>query len=178
MEPDLSRHWTYFIEFFLLPPVALALVVFALQLTSGWTVAVGFGIGLVIWTLLEYWIHRIALHHIEYFAAQHNVHHRFPKMYIGVSTLGVFSAYLVMWTVLAFVFSLAVACSLVAGVMISYLVYISIHHHLHHGDRSKFGPWMTKLWNHHASHHRGGEYNYGVSTTIWDHLFSTMRPRG
>src|SRR5471032_2723694 len=39
--------------------------------------------GLVLWTLLEYVLHRIALHRMPVFSPMHNLHHGEPLAFIG-----------------------------------------------------------------------------------------------
>lgn len=172
---DKSVHWAYFIEFFTLPPIALLLAVIAFHGLSIGTSLSLIVAGCATWSLLEYWIHRIVLHHIPYFADQHDVHHQEPKSYIGVSTIGVAAAYAVVGGITAAIFGGFVASAYVAGIMLSYTIYINVHHQLHHGNRRDFSEPMTYLWNHHATHHRGGDYNFGVSTTLWDYVFGTKR---
>jgi sterol desaturase/sphingolipid hydroxylase (fatty acid hydroxylase superfamily) len=176
MIEDRAARWTYYIEFFSIPPIAISLAVFAfMHLSTGSFVSLLL-MGAAAWTLLEYWIHRIVLHHVPYFSDQHHVHHQYPKSYIGVHSVGVLGAYAIVGYSLSLIFGAAIAAALIAGIMAMYVAYISIHHRLHHADRFAFGPIMQRLWNHHASHHRGGNFDFGVSTTLWDSVFRTKRP--
>jgi sterol desaturase/sphingolipid hydroxylase (fatty acid hydroxylase superfamily) len=35
--------------------------------------------------------------------------------------------------------------------------------------------WMKALWrNHHLHHYKNVELGFGVSSTLWDHVFGTM----
>jgi sterol desaturase/sphingolipid hydroxylase (fatty acid hydroxylase superfamily) len=35
--------------------------------------------------------------------------------------------------------------------------------------------WMKPLWrNHHLHHYKKNELGFGVSSTLWDHVFGTM----
>src|SRR5664279_2460943 len=45
-----------------------------------------------------------------------------------------------------------------------------VHHCAHHGPDKLPLP----LLKHHQNHHRFSTRNYGVSTTLWDHVFGTM----
>src|ERR1035438_9783757 len=58
----------------------------------------------------------------------------------------------------------------VAGALVAYAWYLFVHHCAHHGADKLPLP----LLKHHRSHHRFASRNYGVSTTLWDHVFGTM----
>jgi hypothetical protein len=58
----------------------------------------------------------------------------------------------------------------VAGALVAYAWYLFVHHCAHHGPDKLPLP----LLKHHQSHHRFATRNYGVSTTLWDHVFGTM----
>ena len=48
--------------------------------------------------------------------------------------------------------------------------YLFVHHRAHHGPDKLPLP----LLKHHRSHHQFATRNYGVSTTLWDHVFGTV----
>jgi sterol desaturase/sphingolipid hydroxylase (fatty acid hydroxylase superfamily) len=52
----------------------------------------------------------------------------------------------------------------------AYTWYLFVHHCAHHGP----DKLPLSLLKHHQSHHRFATRNYGVSTTLWDHVFGTM----
>jgi sterol desaturase/sphingolipid hydroxylase (fatty acid hydroxylase superfamily) len=58
----------------------------------------------------------------------------------------------------------------VAGALVAYTWYLFVHHCAHHSPDKLPLP----LLKHHQSHHRFASRNYGVSTTLWDHVFGTM----
>ena len=59
------------------------------------------------------------------------------------------------------------------GFILGYLLYASIHYAIH-----AWNPpfkWMKPLWrNHHLHHYKDEHKGFGVSSTIWDHVFGTM----
>jgi sterol desaturase/sphingolipid hydroxylase (fatty acid hydroxylase superfamily) len=65
-----------------------------------------------------------------------------------------------------FVSRLIAGGAFVAGALVAYAWYLFVHH----------GPdkLPLPLLKHHQSHHRFATRNYGVSTTLWDHVFGTM----
>ena len=74
-----------------------------------------------------------------------------------------------MWICFALVYFTAGGAFL-AGALVAYAWYLFVHHCAHHGpDRL-----LLLLLKHHRSHHQFATKNYGVSTTLWDHLFGTM----
>ena len=59
------------------------------------------------------------------------------------------------------------------GFMLGYLMYGTMHYAIH-----AWNPpfkWMKPLWrNHHLHHYKEQEKGFGVSSTLWDHVFGTM----
>ena len=59
------------------------------------------------------------------------------------------------------------------GFMLGYLIYGSMHYAIH-----AWNPpfkWMKGLWrNHHLHHYKHSDMGFGVSSTLWDHVFGTM----
>ena len=59
------------------------------------------------------------------------------------------------------------------GFMLGYLMYGTMHYAIH-----AWNPpfrWMKALWrNHHLHHYKEQEKGFGVSSTLWDHVFGTM----
>ena len=137
--------------------------------------------GMLFWTLFEYVMHRFIFHHIaeserakKFIYIMHGNHHHFPRdrerlfmppvpsLIISSLIFGVM--YLIMGTnVLAFF----------PGFILGYLLYGSMHYAIH-----AWNPpfrWMKPLWrNHHLHHYKDDNKGYGVSTTLWDHVFGTM----
>ncbi len=54
---------------------------------------------------------------------------------------------------------------------VGYFAYGLIHHAVHHW-RSR-SAWMQQRKRLHAIHHRLPHFNYGVTTSFWDHLFAS-----
>ena len=61
-----------------------------------------------------------------------------------------------------------------AGIVLGYMVYDLLHYYLHHGKpRSRM---LRALRAHHSKHHHNPRFRdkkFGVSTTLWDHVFGT-----
>jgi sterol desaturase/sphingolipid hydroxylase (fatty acid hydroxylase superfamily) len=130
--------------------------------------------GFVIWTLLEYILHRSVLHQKTYFAPMHGQHHGSPLAYIGtppwVSVFVLTGCFLVpVWWLLRF----NIADGLTVGVMIGYWWYGVVHHVIHHHAR-KPSRYFNDLRAWHMRHHYSPKQgNFGVTTPLWDHVFGT-----
>lgn len=148
--------------------------------------AIGYAIGgYLLWTLAEYWIHRVIFHFEpeEGIGARlhwmvHGVHHDHPNdplrlvMPPGASVPLALVFYALFWLVLgadaAFAFG--------AGFLAGYLAYDMIHYHLHHHTpRTRVGRWLREL---HMRHHfQDDERGFGISAPYWDRVFGTMHVR-
>jgi sterol desaturase/sphingolipid hydroxylase (fatty acid hydroxylase superfamily) len=112
--------------------------------------------GVVALTLAEYVVHRFVLHGFS--PTEHRQHHANP----GGAVLTIFWQ---IWICFALVYLIA-GGAFVAGALVAYAWYLFVHH----------GPdkLPLPLLKHHQSHHRFATRNYGVSTTLWDHVFGRM----
>ena len=148
--------------------VTMPLLVAALVLLGGGTLP-GLALGLVVWSLAEYVIHRVLFHRLPLFRVGHDEHHAKPSGRTGVTSwhsLLVFGALFVV-----------LPAGVLAGIALGYLAYITAHHAVHHW---RIGPGhpLYGLKIRHAMHHRGDEVNFGVGSTAWDRMFGTHRARG
>jgi sterol desaturase/sphingolipid hydroxylase (fatty acid hydroxylase superfamily) len=142
--------------------------------------------GIFFWTLFEYLMHRFIFHFmaesetaLKIVYLIHGNHHEYPRdkqrlFMPPVPSLLMASA----------VFALLYAAGLLSGnanaafaffpgFMLGYLSYGSMHYAIH-----ALNPpfkWMKPLWrNHHLHHYKEQEKGFGVSSTLWDHVFGTM----
>lgn len=133
--------------------------------------------GLILWTLLEYILHRFVLHHVEPFKAIHEKHHDSPSALIATSTyVGALSILLTVFLPFLFVFGIIPAISLTSGVVLGYFVYGIWHYGCHAWkitNRIFFGSKKN-----HAIHHAYYKKYYGVTTQFWDMIFRTNFSRG
>jgi sterol desaturase/sphingolipid hydroxylase (fatty acid hydroxylase superfamily) len=150
---------TCFGELALAPLLAgLLLVLSPLKITSAAGLFVG---GVVTWTFAEYVFHRFVFHGL--IRKEHGIHHAHPDQ-------PVLKILWQIWVCFAVVHLIAGGCFL-AGALMGYAWYLFVHHCSHHGPEKV--PRLL-LHHHHRQHHRFATRNYGVSPTIWDHLFGTM----
>jgi sterol desaturase/sphingolipid hydroxylase (fatty acid hydroxylase superfamily) len=167
----------YFADFVVYPPAVMALAVAATWpgSTLSWRGFVCvFGAGIAAWTLLEYFIHRVVLHEVRYFAIMHEMHHDDPGGFVGTPTwlsLGMFfsGALLPLWWETGF----DLASDFTAGLILGYLWYVGVHYVIHHW-RIEPGTYLYRLKRDHALHHHARlGCNFGVTTSFWDRVFAT-----
>lgn len=135
-----------------------------------------FLLGIVLWTLLEYVLHRFVFHrfrgivgsfHHEHHGAPRNLRYLFvrPSLSIGISILFI----AVTW---AFTGNIVETLKLMAGIWAGYLYYESVHYRVHFSP-SESG-WIGQQRRAHFRHHF---YNsrkcFGVTTPLWDYVFRT-----
>lgn len=132
--------------------------------------------GWLVWTLLEYWLHRGCFHlrpdtpvrRVATFII-HRHHHVAPQDRAHLVATPLYSGGLFLLLLSVYGRAGAAACAaLLAGSMLGYLVYEAAHWRAHHGARGR------RLRRHHLRHHfadRGG--NFGISTRLWDLVFRT-----
>jgi sterol desaturase/sphingolipid hydroxylase (fatty acid hydroxylase superfamily) len=182
----MSPRW-YFMDFYVYPP--LIALCFMVAVDGGAKQAalatLLVGLGLLVWTLAEYVIHRFAFHHMPGLKTAHLEHHAEPTGLHGsptIVTVMVFGglALAPLW----YLTSLQSAAALTAGLMLGYLAYVAVHYAIHHVN--SLGPaWLPtplrlrfrNLIRAHGVHHHQTQYNFGVTTTIWDRVFGTLRKR-
>jgi sterol desaturase/sphingolipid hydroxylase (fatty acid hydroxylase superfamily) len=116
--------------------------------------------GMVAWTLAEYLVHRFVLH--GFAPTEHRLHHANPDS-------AVLAIFWQIWISFA-LFYLIAGGAFVAGALVAYAWYLLVHHCAHHSPDTLIVP----LLRHHRIHHRFATRNYGVSTTLWDHVFGTV----
>lgn len=176
------RPVTYYSDF-VVYPIALTGLVLAAILWQGhinpliWIAA--FGVGLFVWTLAEYWIHRGILHNVPYFRDLHETHHAAPTDLIGTPIWLSFCviAAVVFWPSW-YLYGFGIASGFTAGITTGYVGYSFIHHVLHHWH-PPHDSYLYKVKRRHAQHHHSAdEGNYGVTTLFWDHVFGTALSAG
>lgn len=143
-----------------------------------------FVLGIFIWTLAEYLIHRFVFHWKSknrilrvIHHALHGHHHEnptdsnhlfMPPIPVLVISFFLFSFFFLVMKQLTFFFF--------PGFELGYLVYSMIHYAVHLKPYKK--GLMHKLWLHHGKHHyENSNARYGVSNTFWDRIFQTLPKR-
>jgi sterol desaturase/sphingolipid hydroxylase (fatty acid hydroxylase superfamily) len=170
--------FAYYADYVAYPLVIVGLSAAAL-VGATWTSAAEWCLaavlGVALWTLMEYVLHRIALHRIAYFIPMHGLHHSSPLAFVGTPTW--FSILTLSCAILAptwFALGFTVASGLTAGVMFGYTLYGILHHLIHHRRNSPSPSFLNGLRTWHMRHHFSPQKgNFGVTTALWDHVFGT-----
>lgn len=138
--------------------------------------------GLLMWTLLEYVLHRYVFHWTDDSAVGrrvhfllHGVHHDFPNdknrlvmplgfsLPLGAVFLGAFHVF----------FGTRVAEPLFVGLVVGYMIYDGTHYALHHFKQTtRVGRFIKR--HHMRHHHMDHDGGFGVSSPLWDLVFRTM----
>lgn len=168
------------------------LVVLLLALWVSWgraSVAVSLGLvllGIVLWTLFEYVMHRFLFHLTPkselgrwLIFLMHGNHHAEP----GDRHRNIMPPIVSLWVVGTFwgasVLLLGpVGSVLFLGFAVGYVVYDGIHYACH--QFSMRGPVLRQLRRHHIRHHYAKqEGNYAITAIFWDRVFGTdVRVKG
>lgn len=146
------------------------------------TVAGTFVLGVVVWTLIEYLLHRF-IFHLEpktefgkrlHFMT-HGVHHDYPNdatrlvMPPGISI----PLALLFYGIFLLVFGSTFTPSIFAGMVFGYLCYDMLHYATHHFSM-KQQPWLFLKQYHLRHHYKNEDTGYGVSSPLWDYVFRTV----
>ena len=133
--------------------------------------------GALLWTLMEYLIHRFMAHEYNWpnaFRSEHLRHH-FVKDYFAPSWKKLITALVVLVAMFGstiFFMELKTALTFTVCFTVMYLIYELTHWSFH-----VFGPTFSygrKMRKHHFYHHFvNDKMNHGVTTTLWDRVFRT-----
>jgi hypothetical protein len=142
-----------------------------------------FVVGMFAWTLMEYALHRWAMHYVppirairKYYYIVHQAHHdatEFDRLVapVPIALSVAFPTLAVLWLVLGQV----MMWPFFAGFVVGYLAYDYIHLYTHFGKPTSrvFKILRRRHMQHHTLHNRW----FGVSTPLWDYVFRThVRP--
>ena len=141
-------------------------------------------LGIAVWTLTEYTLHRF-IFHFEFkseFGAKihfifHGVHHDYPndsKRLVMPPSVSIPLAILFYYIFTLILGSINVAAFFV-GFILGYLAYDMTHYAVHHFNmHNKF--WLA-IKNHHMKHHyMDSTKGFGVSSPVWDEVMGTNFP--
>lgn len=139
-----------------------------------------FGLGLFIWTLVEYVMHRFVFHYAppdKPWAQRmhfifHGVHHDYPsdaKRLVLPPSVSIPLA-----TIFYFLFNAILPANYIfaffPAFILGYLFYDMTHYAIHHFNFK--GSVWKKIKQHHMLHHyQDPDKGYGVSSPLWDKVF-------
>ena len=142
-------------------------------------------LGLIIWTLTEYWLHRLVFHWepdhplgSRLHFIMHGVHHDHPNDRLRLVMPPAVSVPLAaaFFGLFVLVFGMPAAFPTFAGFIVGYLAYDYTHYHLHHHVPTTAAG--KRLREQHMRHHfQDHRYGFGVSSPLWDVVFGTLPGR-
>ncbi|XP_036690703.1 fatty acid 2-hydroxylase isoform X2 [Balaenoptera musculus] len=146
-----------------------------------------FMLGLLLWSLVEYLIHRFLFHmkppNDSYYLimlhfVMHGQHHKAPfdesRLVFPPVPASLVIAFF--YVFLRLILPEAVGGTVFAGGLLGYVIYDMIHYYLHFGSPHK-GSYLYHLKAHHVKHHFAHQQSgFGISTKFWDHFFHTLIP--
>jgi len=137
--------------------------------------------GYAIWTLFEYWLHRIVFHFEpdEGIGARmhwiiHGVHHDHPNDPMRLVMPPAVSIPLgaIVFGVMYLIVGSRYAPGLGAGFFTGYLVYDMMHYYLHHfRPHGRLGRMLRE--RHMRHHFQDDTRGFGISAPYWDEVFRT-----
>jgi sterol desaturase/sphingolipid hydroxylase (fatty acid hydroxylase superfamily) len=181
MEAFSKVHFT--VPLYIYVPVIAFMLYLSIEVysLSALNIIVFIAVGIFIWSIAEYLLHRYVFH----FPAKtefgkkihfifHGVHHDYPsdsKRLVMPPSVSIPLA-VVFYILFRLLFGEELVNPFFSGFIVGYLFYDITHYAIHHFNMH------SKLWlaikNHHMLHHYQEEYKgYGVSTPFWDVIFRT-----
>lgn len=167
---------SYFFDFALCPPLVGGL------LYAGWlesssdmrmSAVLSFSAGLLIWTLVEYVVHRQLFHRAPILRPMHAAHHSAPDQYVSSPPGSLPLALILLGYCLFSGFGDAAFYSGAAALLIGYTFYCFVHHATHHVRNPVSGYFVEARRRHMLHHFAAEEMNFGVTTNFWDRAFGT-----
>jgi sterol desaturase/sphingolipid hydroxylase (fatty acid hydroxylase superfamily) len=151
---------------------------------SVWATIGTFFAGILVFTWVEYQVHRHVFHMKTYTDLRtklqytlHGVHHEFPKDKDRLAMPPLLSVTIA--TILLLLFKLVLGdfvFSFLPGFLVGYAGYLSVHYMVHAFPPPK--NIFKALWvNHGVHHYKDGEIIFGVSSPLWDYIYGTMREK-
>jgi dihydroceramide fatty acyl 2-hydroxylase len=162
-------------------PGIIALTAWGLQSVSAPVMAGLVAGGYAMWTLFEYWLHRIVFHFEpeEGLGARmhwiiHGVHHDHPNDPLRLVMPPAVSVPLgaVVFGALYAIFGSRYAPGLGTGFFVGYLAYDMLHYYLHHfAPQGRLGRMLRE--RHMRHHFQDDTRGFGISAPYWDEVFRT-----
>jgi len=162
-------------------PAIVLMIIWGLSETS---VAVMVGLfvgGYALWTLFEYWLHRLVFHFepdhgigARLHWIIHGVHHDHPNdpLRLVMPPSVSIPLALAVFAVMYLIFGSTYAPGLGAGFFAGYLIYDMTHYYLHHfRPRGRLGRMLRE--RHMRHHFQDDTRGFGISAPYWDEVFKT-----
>jgi 4-hydroxysphinganine ceramide fatty acyl 2-hydroxylase len=142
-----------------------------------------FFVGLLLWSSVEYGLHRFVFHlytystnwNIFHFFA-HGIHHLTPNDSTRLTFPPLFSA-VIMFLVSQIPQLIPPSSGVhawIAGLACGFMLYDAIHYYFHHGDAPWLPTFLKRMKSAHLNHHyKNDSMNFGVTSPLFDWIFGT-----
>ncbi|XP_053551221.1 fatty acid 2-hydroxylase [Bombina bombina] len=146
-----------------------------------------FLVGVLIWTLMEYGIHRYVFHMnppaSNYFLITlhfmlHGQHHKSPFDSSRLVFPPVPASFVIvpLYILMQLLLPTPVGLSVFVGGLFGYVAYDMTHYYLHYGSPNE-GSYLAWLKSYHVRHHfQHQKSGFGITSTLWDRPFNTLLP--
>jgi len=142
--------------------------------------------GFLLWTLLEYVLHRFWFHRApaDDFDSKlrafmvHGYHHEFPNDRMRLVAPLILSAPLALIIATGYVLLAGryYGAVLFAGTLLGYLTYDWVHYYTHHfRPTTRLGKFLRRY--HMEHHYKDSDSHFGISSPLWDWVFGTATSR-
>lgn len=139
-------------------------------------------VGVFVWTLVEYTMHRFLFHiktssywgnTLHYLL--HGCHHKHPmdgyRLVFPPAAATLFAVPL--WHLTCMIAPYKAVPAVFGGGLLGYVMYDVTHYYLHHGNG--IDEVTRKLKKYHLNHHFRAQTNsYGITSALWDWVFGTL----
>jgi len=185
LEPLSKTAW-WVVPVVWLPPVMYGTYIASFGLSSIGEEAAYWSLGLFLWTLVEYVLHRF-LFHLDKFLPDHpialtvhfllhGIHHYLPmdKLRLVMPPTLFLALATPFWKLAHAVFywNWSVATAVFCGGIFGYICYDLTHYFLHH---KTLPAYWRELKKYHLQHHfMDYENGFGVTSRFWDQIFGTQ----
>ena len=151
-----------------------------------------FQTGVMLWSLIEYSVHRFAFHideklpdynwALKLHFLLHGVHHKVPNdtyrlvMPPALMSVLTYIGYNFFKKLILFWLPHEMFKAILGSVLLGYVMYDMMHYSEHHfksSDKSYFGL----MRRYHMKHHymtKGHQQGFGITTKFWDYIFDTL----
>jgi sterol desaturase/sphingolipid hydroxylase (fatty acid hydroxylase superfamily) len=162
-------------------PAIVALAAWELSFVGALALVGLMAVGYALWTLFEYWLHRLVFHFEpeDGIGARmhwiiHGVHHEHPNDPLRLVMPPAVSIPLagIVFGALYLVFGKRYAPGVGGGFFVGYLAYDMLHYYVHHfTPRTRVGRMLRE--RHMRHHFQDDTKGFGISAPYWDEVFRT-----
>lgn len=163
-------------------PVVIAISGISLMQFSWSQFFLAFGLGLFLWTFIEYAMHRFFYHFAPkknnkwltiFLLLTHGMHHELPQDKTRLVSISVVSISYALGVAFVYFLLFRHFCMpILAGTLFGYIIYDLVHYDIHVSNRKNR---LFQFWKryHFAHHYVDNSKAFGVTTPLWDYVFRT-----